>query len=636
MKRSNRKQNNKRTTHVTGVIKSSLTAVFIMMLVFCTFLIGRLVYLNNVNGDRYAKAVLSQQSYSSRTTQSARGAILDRNGIVLARSEKHYNCVLSPRDIQDREYYIEPTVNALVTCMGYKREDIEKILTENGSSRYYVIEKDVDYARVSAFNRHMRSTKYVVGVSFEEEYARVYPFSTLGSHVIGFVGNEGKGQYGLEQYYNDTLTGIDGQTYGYFDSELNSKMTVVEAKDGNTLVTTLDYNIQAIVQKKVSEFIEENGCENVGVIVMDPNSGEILAMASNEEFDLNAPRDMTYKYSNEELEAMNPEETVNALYRMWQNFCITDTYEPGSTFKTITVASALEEDTVMPSDTFVCDGQHVIAGWTIKCTKNHGEINLTQALMKSCNCALMDIVEKLGRDAFAIYQSRFGFGKKTGIDLSGESAGIITDKKNLNAVELATNSFGTTFKVTMVQIAAAYSSLINGGTYYQPHLVKEIDDADGRVVSVCDNAELRKTVSRDTSKFIRNALYMTVQDGTGTAAQVDGYLIGGKTGTAKKRPYEEKKYVCSFAGFAPANDPKALVYVVIDENHNPETFDKSSPASSMCGAIMSEILPYLGCYPEGGMKYFDDSVLINEGTEYSPDGYEDEGNPDVLPDNYGR
>lgn len=615
---------------VTSVMKKSLYLVFFMILAFCGVLIARLVYLNNVNGDRYAKAVLSQQSYSSTTVKSERGRILDRNGVVLARSEKVYNTVIDARVILSHDYYVEPTLDAIEKYLGYDKEEIRGLINEKSDSSYIVYEHDVDYARVSEFTKALNASKYVVGVWFEEEYRRTYPYGDLASHVIGFTMGEGNGSYGIEEYYNDLLTGTDGVSLGYFDSELSKRNLVKEPINGDDVVSTIDYNIQTVVQDKVSEFIEETGCNNIGVIVMNPNNGEIYAMASNREFDLNNPRDLSGYYSEEELVNLDDSVKLNTLYSIWRNYCVSDTYEPGSTYKTITVAAALEEDSILTTDTFECEGYTEVGGWKIGCNNKdgHGTLSLAEALMRSCNCALMDIASRLGPDEFYDYQQRFGFGRKTGIDLTGESSGIVIDRKNLNVTELATSSFGTTFNVTMVQMAGAYASIVNGGKYYTPHIVSEIRNGDGTGITTVETPVVRRTVSESTAKFIRNALYKTVEAGTATPAKIDGYLIAGKTGTAQKRPREEKKYVVSFAGFTPVDDPQVLVYVVIDEIHDPEKSSSSTPASGMTASILKEILPYLGLYPEGDIEYSVDLTLIGDDCGVQ----NDEANPDVLPE----
>ncbi|MBR4343829.1 MAG: peptidoglycan glycosyltransferase [Lachnospiraceae bacterium] len=621
----------RRTKRFNVVMKNSLYVAFIVVILLCIALTGRLVWINNKKGNEYGKKVLSQQAYSSRTIVAERGSITDRNGITIARSEKTYNVVLDPDVILSHDYYMKPTLEAMEECLGYNSEEMQKIINDNPKSRYLVFEKNIDYIKVSNFNKYKSSHKFVVGVWFEEEYTRVYPYGNFASHVIGYATRDG-GSYGLEQYYNDYLTGTEGHEYGYYDPELNSQKTLKDAIDGYTLTTTLDFNIQTIIQKKIENFQTEIGCNNIGVIVMNPNNGEIYAMASNYEYDLNNPRSLEGMFTEEELEEMTEEEKTNARYKMWRNFCISDTYEPGSTFKTVTVASALEEGVISTGDHFNCDGYTEKGGWRIGCNKKsgHGSLTLAESLMKSCNCALMEIADKLGSNKFFNYQKLFGFGERTGIDLTGEATGIIIPKSNLNVTELATCSFGTTFNVTMIQIAAAYASILNGGDYYVPHVVKEIKTSDGITVRKSEDAPLRETVSKTTSEFIHDALYMTVEAGTATPAKVSGYLIGGKTGTAQKRPRTEKKYVVSFVGFAPADNPQVMTYVVIDEIHDETLAGSSSPATRMTSEIMNDILPYLGMYPEGEIVYNVDLELLQEIDKNA----EDEINEGVIPEDY--
>lgn len=621
----------RREKKFNDVMKNSLFFVFAIVIGVCAYLIGRLVWLNNVNGDEYARKVLSQQAYTSQTLVAERGSITDRNGIVLARSEKVYNVILDPNVILSHDYFVEPTLKAMEETLGYNKDEMLELINNNPDSRYLVYEKNIEYAKVSDFNKYKSSHKFVVGVWFEENYSRVYPYGKFASHVLGFMSKDG-GSYGLEQYYNDYLTGVEGLEYGYYDPELNRQKTVKEARDGYTLETTLDFNIQTIIQKKVEKFREEIGCNNIGVIVMNPNNGEIYGMTSNYEFDLNNPRSLIGLYTEEELEEMPDEDKTKELYKMWRNFCISDTFEPGSTFKTITVASALEENAVSTGDYFTCNGYTEKGGWQIGCNKKsgHGSLTLAESLMKSCNCALMEIADKLGPDQFFKYQNRFGFGARTGIDLTGEATGIIIPRNKLNVTELATSSFGTTFNVTMIQIAAAYASILNGGEYYAPHVVKQIKTEDGVTVRRDENAPVRETVSQTTSDFIKDALYMTVEAGTATPAKVAGYLVGGKTGTAQKRPRTEKKYIVSFVGFAPVDNPQVMTYVVIDEIHDPEIAGSSSSATRMTSEILTEILPYLGMYPEGDIVYNVDLDLLQE-LEENP---VDEINEDAIPEDY--
>ncbi len=621
----------RRVRQFNGVMKNNLFGVFVFVILLCGFLTGRLVWINNVKGSEYGKRVLSQQAYSSRVIVAERGAITDRNGIVLARSEKTYNVILDPDVILTHDYYMEPTLEALNECLGYDKNTMLNVINGNPTSKYLVYERNIDYSKVSEFNKYKSSHKFVVGVWFEEQYSRTYPYGNFASHVLGYATKDG-GRYGIEQYYDKYLTGTEGQEYGYYDPELNSQKTTKDAVNGDTLVTTLDFNIQTVIQEKITKFQETTGCENIGVIVMNPQNGEIYGMASNYEYDLNNPRSLEGLYTEEELAEMSDEDKMSALYKMWRNFCISDTYEPGSTFKTITVASALEEGVISPSDQFDCQGYSEKGGWKITCNNKdgHGRLTLAEALMKSCNCALMDIAEKLGPNKFYLYQKIFGFGAKTGIDLTGEATGIIIPKEKLKVTELATSSFGTTFNVTMVQVAAAYASILNGGDYYIPHVVKQIKTADGITVLKEDQASVRETVSSTTTEFIHDALYMTVEKGTATPAKVKGYLIGGKTGTAQKRPRTEKKYVVSFVGFAPVENPQVMTYVVIDEVHDESLVGSSSPATKMTAEIMNEILPYLGMYPVGDIVYTVDLDLLQE----LDSNIHDEVNEGNLPEDY--
>lgn len=629
---------------VSDNMKITIYVIFFALLALCIVLIGRLMYLNTVDGDKYAKAVLSKQAYSTRNLVSERGNIYDRNGRALTKNVKIYDLIIEPAVIltSDKDgkkhIYYEPSIDAICDVFGYDKAELKILIDKNKDSYRVVLAKNIGYEAVQAYRDYKSASKkhnLITGVNFEESYIRVYPYDSLASHVLGFTKSDGSGSYGLEQYYNEELTGTDGLSYGYYDAELNRKKVIQNPISGKDLYTTLDYNMQNVIEKKIAEFRETVGCKNIGIILMNPNDGGIYGMASNQEYNLNDPRNLSAFYSEEELKNMSEEAKLAAIYAIWRNFCVSDTYEPGSTFKTITVASALEEDTVGTNATFNCTGNREVGGWTINCNKKygHGEITLTQALMKSCNCALMDIAEKLGPDAFFKYQRMFGFGQKTGIDIVGESSGIVIDRKNLNATELATSSFGTTFNVTMIQMASAYASIINGGTYYRPHIVSEIKDESGATVTSYKAQAVKETVSKNTSEFIKKALYMTVEGGTATPAKVEGYIIGGKTGTAQKRPRDEKKYVVSFVGFAPVDDPQIMMYIVMDEIYSEELKSSSSSATKMCAAIFKEILPYIGIYPEGDIEYPVDWELAGISENLVVDET-DEINSDSIPEEY--
>ncbi len=539
--------------------------------------------------------------------------------MTLAVSKPIYNVILDPYGILSDKKFKKPTLEAISEAFHVEIPELEAILKENPKSRYYVLRKNQPYEYLEKYEELRKENhKVIKGVTFETEYVREYPYGSLASHVIGYTNKGNVGTYGIEQYYNNYLNGKDGREAGYYDSELNLIKTVWEPENGDTIVSTIDVFVQKIVEEKIRDFMAELGSENIGVVVMNPNNGEILAMASNGGFDLNDPRNMSAYYSEAEIAAMDDEAQLAALNKMWRNFCISDTYEPGSTFKTLTVAAGLEENLINTNSGFYCEGTRGIDKWEIHCNRKsgHEHLSLTESLMFSCNMAMMDISAKEGKRLFRYYQEHFGLGSKTGVDLPGEAAGILIREENLNEVELATSSFGQGFNVTMVQILSAYASLVNGGYYYQPHVVKEIVSRKGATVLDKRDSLLHCTVSQSTCDFIRKATYMTVKSGTATPAQVEGYMVGGKTGTAQKGRREERKYVVSFVGSAPSNNPEVCIYVVIDEVHSDTLYNSSRPATELASKILAQVLPYLGIYPEGDIDYgIDFDANLGDGDE---------------------
>ncbi|MBE5961503.1 MAG: penicillin-binding protein 2 [Lachnospiraceae bacterium] len=611
-----RKTKNSKVKKFTARMQSKLLFVLCVIIGMMCVLIGRLVYLNNKDGERYEKRVLSQQSYVSSVVPYKRGTITDRNGIALAKSEKVYNVILDPKVLLTNESNVEPTLTAVSEVFGLDYSALYATLQEKSTSSYVILLKRQSYDLVSQFQERSSASKSIKGIWFEEEYFRTYPYESLASHVIGYTSAGNVGTWGIEQYYNSYLNGTNGRTYGYYDAELNLKRTEKQAVNGDTVVSTIDLNAQKIVEEHIAEFMETTGAKNIGVILMNPNTGEIYAMASNEGFNLNDPYDLTAFYSDEEIEAMDEETKLNNLNQIWRNFCVSDSYEPGSTFKPITVAAALEEGLVTPESTFLCNGYEHVGGWRINCNNKsgHGYVTLAESLMKSCNPALMKMGALEGNSMFINYQKHFGLGSTVGIDLPGESTGILLKESAMSVTDLATASFGQTFNVTMVQMVAAFSSLVNGGYYYQPHVVKEIINEKGATVFENNGVLLKETVSQATSEFIREAMYLTVEAGTAKPAQVQGYLVGGKTGTAQKLPRSAKKYVVSFIGCVPTNDPQLVSYVVIDEVDDEEKKASSTVATQMTSAILGDVLPFLGIYPDGEIEY-DVELPVNEHTE---------------------
>lgn len=588
-----------------------LLFVFVVILLAFTALIARIVYLNKTKGDAYEKKVLAQQSYISNVVQYKRGDITDRNGNKLATSIKVYNLILDPKLILSDDKYIEPTSKALNKIFGISRKKIKNILDKNASTHYYVMDdfKRLNYEKVQEFedlqnDKTQKDRKYIKGIWFEEEYVRRYPYSSVASDVIGFCNSNDDGAWGIEKQYNASLTGSYGRQYGYFDSGLNLVQTVKPAVDGNTVVSTIDINIQGILEQHIEKFQKNTGSKNIASVIMNPSNGEIYAMASYPSYDLNNPRDLSEFYSKKRLARMSEEKKLESLNLLWRNFCISDAYEPGSTLKPITVAASLDEGITTDNRYYSCDGSQQIADRLIKCVANskggHGRTSIEQSLKWSCNDVMMQISSKLGKTKFLDYINNFGFGKKTGIDLPGEGMGAVFDENSMGPVQLATSSFGQSQTVTMVQMISAFSAVINGGNYYQPHVVKEIVTKSGAVSSANDNALIRRVITEDTSKLIREYLYNTVADEDGTAkpARVAGYKIGGKTGTAEKQPRGQGNYLVSFIGFTPTDNPEFVIYVIIDEPNVEDQSHASVYASGLASDVMKDVLPFLGIYPD--------------------------------------
>lgn len=589
----------------TPKMQASLLLVFCVVILTFILLLVRMLYLTNSDGERYEKRVLSQQTYVSNVIPYKRGDILDRNMTKLAVSEKVYNLILDPVSILQKEEYLEPTLKALKTCFGIEKEEIMQILEEKSESQYVQMKdyKGLDYDSMEAFQKlkEKDKNKNIKGVWFEEEYKRTYPLKTVGSNVIGFTqkGDSNVGNWGIEEAYNEELSGTNGREYGYFNADLKLERTVKPSVGGNTIVSTIDANVQSAVEKQVAKYRKEPGAENVAVLLMNPKNGDVYAMVSNEAFDLNNPRDLSRFYSKKEISDMTDEQMSEALSKIWRNYCISDAYEPGSTFKPFTIAAALEENLVNEKSTFECNGHLKVADRDIACnqTGGHGTVSLEKSLMVSCNVALMEIGARLGAKEFASYTDLFGFGQKTGIDLPGEANAIIYHADTLGPVELATSSFGQSNTVTMIQMAAGFSSLINGGNYYKPQIVKEIRNENGVTVQKSEPSLIKKTISQNTSDKIRKFLYATVESGTAAPAQVAGYEIGGKTGTAEKAARDKENYIVSFMGFAPVDDPQVVIYVLIDQPHVADQ-PHSTFATEFASQIMDEVLPFLGVYKD--------------------------------------
>lgn len=586
-------------------MQKKLVMLFVAIVLAFVGLIGKITHINATNGDKYTKIVLDQQQYNSRLIPFKRGDIIDRNGTTIATSERVYNVILdanvmlSNKDEKKNQEMIIKVKEALQTSFQIESSVVDDVVENNPDGYYNVLKKKVSYKDAQAFKKKYSN---ISCIWLEEDYIRTYPYSTLASDIIGFTVAGNLGNAGIEASYNSILNGTDGREYGYLDTDSSLERTVKEAVDGKNVMSTIDISLQSIVEKHILAFNEAHknearpgaGSKNTAVIIMNPNTGEILAEASYPNFDLNNPRDLTAYYTQQEIDAMSEAEQLDAMNQIWRNFCVSDIFEPGSTAKPFTVAAGLECGALSGNEVYHCGGVLQVGGWPISCHKRegHGNQTLSDSIANSCNVCMMKIVATMGVDEFCKYQSVFGFGQETGIDLLGEATGLLYDKESMDSSSLATNSFGQNFNVTMTQMVAAFSSLINGGNYYEPHIVKQILDKNGNVIENKDPVLLKKTISRETSETLRSYMKQTMTTGTGKNAQVPGYSIGAKTGTAEKHPRKQGNYLISYMGFAPAENPEVLVYVVIDEP-NVAKQDTSQLVTDLSRNIMAEAFPYL-------------------------------------------
>lgn len=656
-----KRRGGKKIAKFSKKMQKKLVVLFVIIALLLLGLIVRLMYIEHTSGKKYEKKVLSQQKYDSTVIPYQRGNITDCKGTILATSVDVYNVILDCKVLNSDSADIDPTIDALITCFPQLNEtDLRNLITDKPKSQYNVLAKKLSYEEIRTFEDMQAAEKEasdkksgdaekkgkINGVWFEKEYQREYPYGSLASAVVGFTTSGNLGMNGVENSYNSVLNGTNGREYGYLNSDSNFEKTVIDAQNGNDVTLTIDANIQKIVEDKIAAFEEEYrdaaregaGSKHVGVIVMNPQNAEVLAMANYPNYDSSNPRDLSAYYTQEEIDAMDDDAELDALNQLWSNFCITYTYEPGSTVKPFTVACGLDTGTLDPNRTFICDGYETISGHDIHCvnTNGHGLETVEDALKNSCNDALMQMSYDIGPENFSKYQQIFGFGTKTNIDLPGEARtdSLIYTEDQLSTINLATNSFGQNFNVTMIQVASAFCSIINGGNYYQPHVVKKITDENGNVIQEDNGTLLKKTVSSSTSELLKQYLYATVSDGTGKYAKVPGYSMGGKTGTAQKLPRGQGNYLVSFIGFAPVDNPQLLVYVVVDEPNAEEEFH-STFAQEIAKGIFEETLPYLNIYPDEDIvvtEETDPAEAPADGTTDVPDSAPEDSMVDQTPD----
>ena len=548
-------------------------------------LIGRLGYLMIFRSEHYG--VMAEELHQrERNIKAARGTIYDAKGQVLATNRTVCTVSVIHNQITDADEVVRVLAERLSVDEDKVRKAVDKY------SAREIIKTNVDKTTGDAIRACNLN-----GVKVDEDYKRYYPYDTLASKVLGFTGSDNQGIVGLEVIYEEYLKGMDGQILTMTDAkgvELDGMAEErVEPIPGNDLVVSLDANIQQYAEQAAKKVMEEKKAKQVSVILMNPQNGEILAMVNVPEFNLNDPFTLNYDLT----EAVTQEEKQNLLNKMWRNACINDTYEPGSTFKIITMAAALEADVVSLNDSFYCPGYRVVEDRRIRCHKvqGHGAENFLQGAMNSCNPVFIDVGLRLGVDRYYSYFEQFGLLKKTGVDLPGEAGTIMHQKENMGEVELATVSFGQSFQITPLQLITTAASLVNGGHRVTPHFGVKVVGSDGDVRKTFTYDAEESIISEETSETLRYILEKVVSEGTGKKAYLEGYTIGGKTATSEKLPRRSGKYISSFLGFSPAENPQVIGLVTIDEPVG--VYYGGTVAAPVMADIFSNILPYLGIQP---------------------------------------
>lgn len=562
--------------------RRKIMIIFVAVLLLMVFLMGRLVYLMIFCSEYYG--VRAENLHErERDIKAARGNIYDRNGVVLAENKTVCTISVIHSQIEDPEKVIAVLTKELGMSEETVRKRVEKV------SSIERIKMNVEKETGDAIRSYE-----LAGVKIDEDYKRYYPYNELASKVIGFTGGDNQGIIGIEVKYDEYLEGINGKILTLTDARgveiKNAGERRSEPVEGDDLYLSLDYNIQMYAAQAAVKVREEKQADSVSILVMNPQNGEILAMVNEPEFNLNEPFALNTEIDTE----LSEEEKQNALNRMWRNQCINDTYEPGSTFKIITASAALEEGKVSLSDQFNCPGYKIVEDRRIRCHKvgGHGAEDFTHGIMNSCNPVFIEIGLRIGSDRFCDYFEQFGLLSRTNIDLPGEASTIMHKRENIGQVELATMSFGQSFQITPIQLATTVSSIINGGNRVTPHFGVETKNAEGEVTHTFVYGQKEHIVSEETSTTMRYLLEKVVSEGSGKNTALEGFSIGGKTATSQTLPRSEKKYISSFLGFAPADDPQVLALIIIN---NPQgVYYGGTIAAPVCRDLFSNILPYLG------------------------------------------
>lgn len=562
--------------------RRKIMIIFVAVLLLMVFLMGRLVYLMIFCSEYYG--VRAENLHErERDIKAARGNIYDRNGVVLAENKTVCTISVIHSQIEDPE----KVITVLTKELGMSEETVRKRVEKVSSIER--IKTNVEKETGDAIRAYE-----LAGVKIDEDYKRYYPYNELASKVIGFTGGDNQGIIGIEVKYDEYLEGINGKILTLTDARgveiKNAGERRSEPVEGDDLYLSLDYNIQMYAAQAAVKVREEKQADSVSILVMNPQNGEILAMVNEPEFNLNEPFVLNTEMDTE----LSEEEKQDALNKMWRNQCINDTYEPGSTFKIITASAALEEGKVSLSDQFNCPGYKIVEDRRIRCHKvgGHGAEDFTHGIMNSCNPVFIEIGLRIGSDRFCDYFEQFGLLSRTNIDLPGEASTIMHKRENIGQVELATMSFGQSFQITPIQLATTVSSIINGGNRVTPHFGVETKNAEGEVTHTFVYEQKEHIVSEETSATMRYLLEKVVSEGSGKNAALEGFSIGGKTATSQTLPRSEKRYISSFLGFAPADDPQVLALIIIN---NPQgVYYGGTIAAPVCRDLFSNILPYLG------------------------------------------
>lgn len=581
--------------------RKKIVAVFALCMAAMLFLIGRLGYLMLLRADYYSEKAQDLHE-RERSIKAARGKILDCNGKVLA--DNKTVCTISVIHSQIKEP--EKVIDVLTEELGLERDQVKKRVEKNSSIER--IKTNVDKQTGDKIREYD-----LAGVKVDEDYKRNYPYGNLASKVLGFTGSDNQGIVGLEVKYESILKGTDGQILTMTDARGVELSDTGEGRkepvSGKNLILSLDANLQEYAQQAAYQALEQKQADSVSIILMRPGNGEILAMVNVPEYDLNDPFNLK-KSTN----GMSQQEIQDERNKMWRNGCINDTYEPGSTFKIITASAALEEGVVTPEDTFSCPGFRIVDDRRIRChkTTGHGSETFVQGVMNSCNPVFIEVGQRLGTDAFYRYFQQFGLLEKTGIDLPGEAGTIMHQKKDIGPVELATISFGQSFQITPIRLAATVCSLINGGHQITPHFGVEVREDDGTLLETLSYKEGKQIVSEQVSKTMRTILEKVVSEGGGKKAYIEGYHIGGKTATSETLPRSANKYISSFLGFVPAEDPRILGICIIN---NPQgVYYGGTICAPVMRTVFENILPYLGIEKEAAQET--DAVRTMDQVEY--------------------